>query len=71
MRIKAKGDIKHHPYNLTTGDQITVPDTVGSVLVANGWAENLDTGESATPAANTPTLDIHGAGHKSTDNLGD
>lgn len=67
MRIRAKGGIKHHPYNLTEGDEITVPDEVGAMFVANGWAVNVDTGEDNAPNLSPVTLDIHNGilGHTS------
>lgn len=59
MRVKAKMDIKHHPYYPAADDEITVPDDVGAMFVANGWAVNVETGEDNEPNLNPVTLDIH------------
>jgi hypothetical protein len=45
VRIEAQEIIKHHPHYLEAGDIVTVPDDVGAILVGNGWAKNVDTGE--------------------------
>jgi len=58
MQVKAKVTIKHHPFYLDEGDTKNVPDDIGEMMVANGWAENTATGES-NELSNTPvTLDI-------------
>ena len=54
MRIEAKCTIKHHPYYLEPGDTKTVDDAAGAVMVAHGWARNLDTGEDHDPVINAP-----------------
>jgi len=65
MRIEAKTKISDKPfdvhYALEEGDQVTVPDTVGSYWVANGWVKNLDTGEDNEPSKEPVTLDVHKA----------
>ncbi len=58
MKIKAKTKIKHHPFYPAEGDEITVPDDVGKNWVANGWAENLDSGEDNPPNLNPVSLAI-------------
>jgi len=58
MKVRAKTDIKHHPFYPLADDVITVPDDVGANWVANGWAVNEDTGEDNEPNLNPVTLDI-------------
>jgi len=58
MRIEAKETIKHHPYYLDEGDIKNVPDEVGQMMVANGWAKNSETGEDNEPSRDPVTLDI-------------
>lgn len=70
MRIRAKETIKHHPYYLSAGDVVTVDDAAGKTMIDNGWAENVDTGESAPRATEAVTLDVHAGAHASTDTLG-
>jgi hypothetical protein len=71
MKIRALTDIKHHPYYLTKDDVVTIPDGVGSELVSNGWAGNVDSGDQNQPSAGEITLDIHGAGHNASDTMGE
>ena len=70
MRIKAKHIIKHHPYYLSPNDEITVDAAAGELMVKNGWADNVDTGETVAPATGETTLKIDGADHGTTDTLG-
>lgn len=67
MRVQAKGKIKDRHedrnYILEDGDQVSVPDALGSLWVKNGWALNLDTGEDNVPSKNPSTLDVHSASH--------
>lgn len=58
MKIEAKHAIKHHPHYLSVGDIVTVPDDVGAMFVANGWAINSETGEDNEPNLTPTTLDI-------------
>jgi len=69
MKIEAKEKIKHHPYYLETGDSVTVPDEVGKMMVANGWAKNVDTGEDNAPSDKPVTLDIQNSVLGLTDNM--
>lgn len=61
MRIRAKETIKHHPYYLAAGDVVTVDDAAGELMVAKGWAENAETGESGIRDTDPATLDVHSA----------
>lgn len=67
MKVRAKTNIKHHPFYPLEGDEITVPDDVGANWVANGWARNVDTGEDHEPNLNPVTLEIQNSvlGHTS------
>lgn len=69
MRIKAKCTIKHHPYYLSDGDIMTVADAAGGVMVACGWAENLDTGESRVPDTDPATLIMDNSNHATQDKV--
>lgn len=68
MRVQAKGKIKDRfegrNYILEDGDQVSVPDALGSLWVKNGWAINLDTDEDNAPSKNPVTLDVQSASHK-------
>jgi hypothetical protein len=70
MKIRAKGPIKHHPFYISEGDAITVPDEVGEMFVKNGWAINEETGEDNEPSQNPITLEINSAAHTQTDTRG-
>jgi hypothetical protein len=58
MRVEAQEIIKHHPYYLAAGDIVTVPDDVGEILVGNGWAKNVDTGEIGEREGGAVELEI-------------
>ena len=58
MKIEAKGTIKHHPYYLDKSDTKNVPDDIGQMMVNNGWAVNVETGEDNPPSSKPTTLDI-------------
>jgi len=66
MKIEALEQIKHHPYYPGTSDQITVHDEVGQKWVDNGWAKNVDTGETGTRSNSPSTLHVDSVVHTST-----
>lgn len=69
MKIEAKERIKHHPHYLEAGDIVSVPDDVGAMMVANGWAKNVETGEDNPPSDKPATLDIQNSVLGLTDNM--
>lgn len=64
MKIEALETIKHHPFYLDEGDIKTVPDEVGDMLVGNGWARDVETGDVGERSNNPVTLDVDSAVHK-------
>ena len=58
MKIEAKGTIKHHPHYMGKGDVKNVPSVIGQMMVDNGWAVNVETGEDNPPSSKPTTLDI-------------
>lgn len=59
MKIRALTTFKHYTLIMSEGDVLTVDDTVGGEVVANGWAENVETGEINPTGADEATLSIN------------
>lgn len=68
-RVIAKGAIKHHPYYLDDGDAKTLPKDIADMFIANGWAEDAETGEIGDTNKPPATLDIHSGALGVTDTL--
>lgn len=60
--LEEKG-VKHHPYYLSLGDVVTVPDEVGQYLVSMGWCKNVETGEVGQRQTQSVNLNINNASH--------
>jgi hypothetical protein len=42
VKILEETGVRHNGIHVSHGDEVTVPDRVGAMFCANGWAEDLD-----------------------------